>query len=89
MAFAESADFGQDSLFLLQQHAPGFKIADLGDHGTLHYGATLVVLDVAHPLRFIERDLFGEALFFEVTDGVVVGVGQEVLDRRCRFDVVL
>ena len=47
-----------------------------------------VVFDVAHPARPVQRDFFGEALFFEVADGVVVGVGEKVLDRGCGFDIV-
>ena len=86
--FGESADFGHDGFFLLEEHAAGFEVADFGDHGALHDGAAFVVFDVAHPTGFVERDVFGEALFFEVADGVVVGVGEKVLDGRGGFDVV-
>ena len=84
----KGADFGHDGFFLLEQHAAGFEVADARDHGALHDGAAFVVFDVAHPAGAVEGDFFGEALFFEVADGVVVGVGEEVLDRRRGFDVV-
>ena len=80
VGFGEGADFGLDGFFLLEEHAAGFEVADLGDHGALHDGAAFVVFDVAHPDGLVEGDVFGEALLFEVADGVVVGVGEEVLD---------
>ena len=73
---------------MLEQHSSYFEVADTGDHGTLHDGATLVVFDVAHPAGFLERDVFGEALLFEVADGVIVGVSEEMLDGGGGFDVV-
>jgi len=88
VAFGEGADFGGDGFFLFEQHAADFEVADPGHHGALHDGAAFVVFDVAHPAGFLERDFFGEALLFEVTDGVVVGVGEEVLDWGGGFDVV-
>lgn len=88
VAFAERADLGQDGLFLLEEHASGFEVANLGDHGALHDCAAFVVFDVAHPAWFLERDFFGEALLFEVADGVVVGVGEEMLDWGGGFDVI-
>ena len=74
MGFTEGADLRVSTCFLLQDHAPNFEVADLGDHGALHNGTTLVVLDIAHPLRLLERDLLCKALLFEVPDGVVVSV---------------
>ncbi len=74
---------------LLENHASGLEIADLGDHGTLHDGATLVVLDEAHPARFLERDLLGETLLLKVANGVIVGIRQKMHDIRRRFDIIL
>ena len=54
----------------------------------MHYGAAFVVFDVAHPSRFVKRNFFGEALLFEVSDGIVVRVGEEMLDWGSCFDVV-
>ena len=88
VGFGEGSDFGVDGFFLLQEHAACFEVADAGHHGALHDGAAFVVFDVAHPAGFVEGDFFGEALLFEVADGVVVGVGEEVLDGRGGFDVV-
>ena len=88
VGFGEGADFGLDGLFLLKKHAAGFEVADLGDHGALHDGAAFIVFDVAHPDGLVEGDVFGEALLFEVANSVVVGIGEEVLDRGCGFDVV-
>lgn len=89
VAFGEGADFGLHGFFLLEQHAADFEIADARDHGALHDGAAFVVFDVAHPGGLVERDFFGESLLFEVADGVVVSVSEEVLDGRGGFDVVL
>lgn len=89
VGFGQRADFGHDAFFLFLEHARGFEVADFGQHGALHYGAALVVLDVAHPDGLFERDFFGEALLFEVADRVVIGVGEEVHDVRSGFDVVL
>lgn len=89
VAFTECPDLGKDSFFLLKEHAASFEIADLGDHGALHNRAPFVVFNVAHPARFLECDFFGEALLFEVADGVIVGVGQKVLNWRGGFDIVL
>ena len=40
-------------------------------------------------LVFDQLDLLGKFLFFEVSNRVVIGVGQEVHDVRRRLDVVL
>ena len=87
--FGDGADLGVHAFLLLQQHPAGLEIADLGHHAALHDGAAFVVLDVAHPARFREGDLLGEALLLEVADRVVVGVGEEVHDVAGGFDVVL
>ena len=47
---------------------------------TLHHGRPAVVLDVAFPARLRHLQVLREALLTEVLDGVVVGVGHEVLD---------
>ena len=78
-----------DGFLLPCQHAGRCQVADAWDHGALHDGSTLVILDEAHPFDSIQRDLLSEALLFEVADGVVVGVGQEVFHIRGRFDIVL
>lgn len=88
VALAECADLGENGFFLLEKHTASFEIADLGDHGALHDCAALIVFDVPHPTRFLECDLFGETLLLEVADGVIVGVGKEMLDRRGGFNVV-
>jgi len=88
VGFGKGSDLGVDGFFLLQQHAAGLEVADLGHHGALHDGAAFVIFDVAHPPRLLERDLLGEALLFEVADRVIVGVGEEVHDIRGRLDVV-
>jgi hypothetical protein len=88
VGFANRPDLRIGAFFLFEEHAAGFEIADLGHHATLHDGAAFVVLDVAHPARLLECDLFGEALLLEVANGVVVGVGKEVHDLRGCFDIV-
>ena len=89
VGFGEGADLGHDGFFLLEKHAAGFEVTDLGHHGALHDGTALVVFDVAHPAGFVEGNFLGKALFFEVPDGIVIGIGEEVLDGGGCFDVVL
>ena len=84
----EGADLGLDGFLLLEEHAGGLQVADLGDQAALHDGAAFVVFDVAHPERLFEGDVFGEALLLEIADGVVVGVGEEVLNWGSGLDVV-
>jgi len=86
--FGDGADFRVDAFFLLEQHAAALEVADLGHHATLHDCAAFVVLDIAHPAGLFKRDFLGEALLFEVADGVVVGVGEKVHYVGCGFDVV-
>lgn len=88
ITLANSADLGIGAFFLLQQHAPALEVSNLRHHGTLHDGAALVVLDVAHPSRLLKRDLLSKALFLEIANSVVVGVGEEVHDLGSGFDVV-
>lgn len=88
VALAECADLGKNGFFLLEEHTTGFEIPNLRDHGTLHDCAAFIILDVPHPARFLKCDLFGETLLFEIADGVVIGVGKEMLDWRCGFDIV-
>lgn len=45
----------------------------------LHHCASIVVFDVAFPARFVEVVDVGEALFAEVFNGVVVCIGQKVV----------
>lgn len=89
MRATEGTDFGLHGLLLLGEHAAHLQITDLGEHGTLHERATLVILNVAHPDRFIECNLLGEALLLEVSNGIVIGVGKEVHNWRGGFHVVL
>ena len=88
MRFAKGTDFGCHGLFLLEQHAPGFEVANPGYHGALHDGATFVIFDIAHPARFFECNFFGEALFLEVADGVIVSVREKMLNGGGRFDII-
>ena len=89
VALGKSTYLGEDGFTLLDDHLARFQVADFRDHRTLHDGASLVVLDVAHPQVLVQRDVLREALLAEVADGVVVGVGQEVLDLGgVRFDEV-
>ena len=90
VAAREDADLGVRGLLLLGQHLGGGEVPHVRDHGALHDGAPFVVLDVAHPQRLVEADVLGEALLLEVADGVVVRVGEEVLDLgRVGLDKVL
>lgn len=75
VTLTESANFGGDGFLLLQEHAAGFEIADLGNHCTLHYSAAFVVFDVAHPPRFFEGDIFCKSLLLEVPNGIIIGIG--------------
>ena len=83
------SDLGLDALLLLEEHAAHLEVAHAGQHGALHYSAAFVVLDVPHPDLLVEGDLLSESLFFEVPDGVVVRVRQEVHHIARRLHVVL
>lgn len=75
VALAEGADLGVHGFLLLQQHATHFEIPNAREHRTLHDGAAFVVLDITHPDLLVQGDLLGEALLFEITNGIVIGVG--------------
>ena len=88
VAFGKCADLGLHGFFLLEEHSADFQVSDARDHGALHDSAAFVVFDVAHPCGFLERDLFRETLLLEISDGVVIRVGKEVLDGGGGFDIV-
>ena len=89
MAFAERANLRQDSLFLLEEHSPGFEVADFWDHGTLHDGSTFVIFDIAHPARLFKSNFFSKSLLLEISDGVIIRISEEMLNGRSSFDIVL
>ena len=75
---------------LIGEDLPGLEVSDLWYHATMHDGPSFVVFDVTDPSFSIEIDLLGETLFLEVSNGVVVGIGEEVVDRRMSLsDVIL
>lgn len=55
----------------------------------MHDCAAFVVLDISSPHTAFERNLFRETLLFEVADGIVVGVGEEVHTRGILFNIIL
>ena len=66
-----------------------FHISDFWDHRALHDRPTFVILYIPDPALAIKGDLFGETLLLEVSDGVVVCISKEVVDRWARFpDIV-
>ncbi len=89
VAFAEGADLGQNGLFLLEEHPSGFEVADFGDHRTLHDGTAFVILDIAHPARLFEGDFLGKSLLLEIANGVIIGIGEEMLDGGGGLDIIL
>lgn len=74
---------------MFQQHATHLEVAHARQHGALHDGAALVVLDVAHPHGLVQCDFFREPLFLKVTNSVVIGIGQEMHDIAGGFHIVL
>lgn len=89
VAFAERADLGENSFFLFEEHPSGFEVADFGDHSTLHDGTAFVILDIAHPARLLEGDFLGKSLLLKIPDGVIVGVGEKMLDGGGGLDIIL
>ena len=77
-----------NGFLLLEQHAPRFEVADPGYHGTLHDCTTLIIFDVAHPFRLLERDLLCKALLLKIPNGIIVGIGEKVHDVGGSLDVV-
>jgi hypothetical protein len=65
------------------------EVPHLGQHRALHDRSALIVLDVPNPLFAIERDFFGEPLFLEIADSIIIGIGEEVVDRRVDFPNVI
>ena len=88
VALGEGSYLRRDCFFLLEQHAANFKIPYSRNHSTLHYRSALVILDIAHPTGFLQSDLLCKSLFLEVSDCIIVGVCEEVLDRGCCSDIV-
>lgn len=72
----------QDELLLLEQQRSHLKIFDLGQHCALHDGSAFVIFDVPRPQMTRQRDFLSEALLFEVTESIIIGVGKEMLDSR-------
>lgn len=89
MGLGVGADLGLDALLLLEQHATHLEVADPREHRALHDGSAFIILDVSHPHVLIESDLLRETLLFKITDGVVVGVCQEMHHIARCFDVIL
>ena len=77
-----------DALFLFEQQPTCFQISYLGQHATLHDSAAFVVLDIAHPLWFVECDVLGEALFLEVANRIIVRICEKVHHIARGTDVV-
>lgn len=88
MRLGDGADLSLNALFLLQEHAAAFEIAKAGQHGALHDGATLVIFDIAHPDRLLERDLLCKTLLLEIANSIIVGIGQKVHHGTSGFDIV-
>lgn len=82
------SNLGLDAFLLLKEHAAHFQISNARQHGALHDGSALVIFDVSHPHVLGESDFLGEALFLEITNGIIVGIRQEVHDIACGLDVV-
>ena len=60
-------------------------VADAWKHRALHDGTAFVILDVSHPDLPVKRDFLGEALFLEVSDSIIVGIGQEMIHILVSF----
>ena len=80
MALGEGSYLRRHCFFLLEQHAANFKIPNARDHSTLHDGPAFVVLDIAHPTWFLQSNFLCKSLLLEVSDCIIVGVCEEVLD---------
>ena len=46
---------------------------------TLHHRASIIVLDIAFPARLGQVRVLREALLTEVLNGIIISVGQEVV----------
>lgn len=65
---------------LIRQHLMYLQISHLRQHPTLHDGPALIVLDIPDPSLARERDLLRETLLLEISDSVIVGISEEVVD---------
>ena len=86
-------NLGQNGFPLLSEDIRLCEIVDFAQHCTLHDRAAFVIFDVPGPYRPIECDFLGEALLFEVPDGIVVCVGEKVhhawvCDGNVVFEVI-
>lgn len=75
-------DLLKDELLLLEQQRSHLKIFDLRQHRALHDGSTFVIFDVPRPQMTRQRDFLSEALLLEVTESIIIGVGEKMLDTR-------
>lgn len=55
----------------------------------MHDGTAFVILDVAHPARLFEGDFLGKSLLLEIPNGVIIGVGEKMLDGGGGLDIIL
>ena len=89
MRATKRANFRVHCFPLLQYHATYLQIPYLGKHRALHNGTSLIILNVSHPERFFKCDFLRKALLLEIPNSVVIRIGQEVHNGRCRFYIVL
>lgn len=59
------------------------------DETYVHDGTTLIVFDVPSPDRAIENNVLGEALFPEISNRMVIGVGEKMHTGRRLFNMIL
>ena len=68
--------------FLISQHLMHFNVFDLWQHPALHDGSTFVIFDISDPSLSVERNLFRESLFSEISNGVIIRISKEIIDSR-------
>lgn len=88
MALTNRPNLRPNRFLLFREHFRTLKIPDFRNHRALHKCSPFIILDVSHPYRSIKRNFFCESLFLEISDCVVIGIGEKVHYIRGGFDVV-
>lgn len=72
-------DFKNQGIFLLADILVERRMSNMALNCALHHCASIIVFNVAFPSTFVQIVTICEALFAEILDCIIVGIGQKVV----------